>query len=164
MLDWNPNHHARHAWENVKTVWGKLALVLFYSFIWIQVLSSLISIIWPASQGMQCVLNAAKLSPEQLILFVSSIRGINIFCIGLMAYADVGGLTVKNVALVTIVFCFMFLSMIPTVPMLAKSGCQGGYQMWLYPSWILLALIFTMVEVKLGGPGSTTAAETQRLV
>jgi len=79
-------------------------------------------------------------------------RGTQVVFIGFLLYADVGGLKVKNVAMVTIIvlaYCLTFL------PMAQISGCGSIVaQIWFWPSWALAALIFTLIDDKMTDRGT----------
>lgn len=163
---WNPRPHMRHAWSDAKTVWGKIALILFYSLIWVAILSSLVSIIFPASLGTKCLFEAAGITEKHATtktLFIAAIRASSVFTIGFFSYADVGGLKVKNVAMVTIFVTAAILAFLPFASIAREENCKTSYvQMWLWPIWAGAALIFAIMEDKLGDHG--TAEEQSNLV
>lgn len=161
---WNPAPHVKHAWSDAKTVWGKVALVLFYSFIWFAIISSAWSVVAPKSQGFSCLLDLANPKHNETTekMFVAMVRGMNVFWVGFFSYADVGGLQVKNVVMVTFFTISFFLMFWPVVGIAEAGGCSISAQSWIFPSWLVAALVFTLMEEKLGDHG--TAAEHQSLV
>lgn len=162
MLDWNPSHHSRHAWEGTKTIWGKIALVLFYALIWFGILTCLVSVIWPGSEGSDCTIGIAK-DEDTKTLVTAMIRGVNIVWIGFLGYADVGGLTMKNVVMVTVVIVVWSLALVPIASVTLEAGCIATYAfLWIWPIWVVLALVFTILENKLGDRG--TPEENRNLV
>jgi hypothetical protein len=163
MMIWNPVPHIQHAWTGTKTVWGKIALVLFYSFIWLQIISGAWTIVWPRSQGLDCIIDLVHKNETAEVLVVALLRGLNVFAVGFFCYADVGGLKVKNVAMVAIFITLFVLTLLPLITMAQAGGCSSALaQMWVLPTWAITALVFTLLEEKLGDHG--TAAETQNLV
>ena len=161
MLDWNPSHHTRHAWEQTATVYGKIGLVLFYSLIWVLIISNAVSVLVPSSQGAQCLVSAAGKHHE--VPFQALIRALSVMWIGFLSYADVGGLKVKNVAMVTIFVFLFYCAWLPVAQFSRDAGC-GGYMMrtWIVSGWAVLALLFTIVEDK-KKEEQGTAEETQNL-
>lgn len=157
MIHWNPVPHVQHAWSGTNTVWGKIALVLFYSFIWLGILSCAWIFVVPASQGLDCVLNVAGTDDDARAVMTALLRGAAVLFIGFLLYADVGGLKVKNGAMVFIFATIFYLNLIP---ILHVSEC-GAVQVWFWPSWALLALIFMVIDDKLADRG--TAEETTSL-
>jgi len=54
MVDWNPRVHARHAWADAHSLWGKLSLVIFYGWIWIKIVLALWGLFHP-TRGLECL-------------------------------------------------------------------------------------------------------------
>ena len=161
MINWNPVPHMQHAWSQTQTVWGKIALVLFYSLIWVGILTSLWSIVFPNSQGVQCWMDAVQEENARLMM-TALVRGVNVFAVGFLLYADVGGLKVKNVTMVTVFLVVYILVLTPLVAMGREFGCHNTLvQMWIWPSWAIFALILAVVDDKLADRG--TAEETTSL-
>ena len=149
---WNPIPHIQNAWSGAKTVWGKIALILFYALIWVGILTSLWSVIVPGSQGVSCYFDAVD---EQRKLFdIALFRSMNIFVIGFLLYADVGGLKTKNVCMVSVFIVASTLSMIPILQPLKDMGCSIA-NFWIWPLWAILALIFMILEDNLGDHGGS---------
>lgn len=165
MVDWNPSHHTSHAWADAKTIWGKLGLVVFYSLIWLSIIAAAVAVVWPASQGADCFMTRVAGEDETFRTTLETmIRSLNIMWIGFMSYADVGGLKIKNTALVAVFVTAAALSAIPIATIAIDVGCMGAHywQLWVYPVWAVLALILTVLEYKVADHGS--AAENQNLV
>ena len=155
MIHWNPVPHIQHAWSDTKTVWGKIALPLFYALIWVGILTSAWSVLFPGSQGAQCWLDNFHKDASAQLLLTAMIRGINIIFIGFLLYADVGGLQFKNVAMVTIFIIAYVLAFVPVVQMGEELGCGSSLvQMWICPSWAVVALIFTWLDDKMADRGT----------
>jgi hypothetical protein len=161
--DWNIRVHLKHAWSQLSTIWGKIALVLFYLFIWLMILSCVVTIIFPSSQGVQCLLNS--MDEWSASLYVGMLRYFNIFAVGFILYADMVGLHSKNVAFVaatTILTCSFFvksaydLKTTQEAKYEAYEECIVGYVYGSYvmSAWILVTLIFTMMEQRYGDHGT----------
>jgi len=155
MWNFNPSVYLQHAWSSTKTVWGKIALILFYLYIWVTILSSLWTIIAPGSQGASCYLDALHDSEK-----ANDIAGMRMYSLTLVAfffYADKGGLHVWNVSIVAVYAVLIaFLNNFMTYP----ESCAGGKTAtWIWAAWAVLALIFAVLEDRLGDHGS--AEETQ---
>ena len=152
----------QHAWDGTKTIYGKIALVVFYSLIWLSILSCLWTVLVPTSQGMSCYLNAIAEEPIRTIT-AAGVRGSAILAIGFLGYADVGGLHTKNVAMVTIVIVAYSIAISMSSGALQEIGCSTmASSIWVWPVWAILALVFMLVEDKLGDRAGT-AEEAQHL-
>ena len=55
---WNPKPHVQHAWSDTGTVYAKAALVLFYGWLWINVLWAVFVILFPTT-GLECIFDSA---------------------------------------------------------------------------------------------------------
>jgi len=162
-ITWNPRPHINHAWSETKTVYGKIALVVFYSLIWVGIVSSLWSDAFPRSQGNACWMDAYFEKNEKgAAVQLSLIRAMNVMVVGFLSYADVGGLQVKNVAMVFVFIAAICLCFIPLIPLGQEAGCGSTMmQMWVWPGWAFLALLFKMVDEKMADRG--TAEENTSL-
>jgi uncharacterized membrane protein len=160
---WNIRVHLEHAWSNLSTIWGKIALVLFYLFIWAIILSSVVTIFVPSSQGVQCFLDS--MDEWSATLYVGMLRAFNIFFIGFLLYADTVGLHSKNVAFVaatTILTCSFFIKNaydLKTTQAAKYELHEECFGLYIYGScfwiaWILVTLIFTMMEERFGDHGT----------
>mmetsp|Transcript_3542 Transcript_3542/g.5140 ORF Transcript_3542/g.5140 Transcript_3542/m.5140 type:complete len:167 (+) Transcript_3542:116-616(+) len=148
---WNPVIHIQHALAKTKTVSGKIALVLFYTLIWFTILASAYSMYDPTSLGAECLVDAMGDSATAKTIAMSMIRGGNVMVIGFYLYADTGGLTVKNTALVAIInvlynLCFY----LPLKEIVKEINCEGFEYWWVTPVWAVLAAVFTILDYKLG--------------
>lgn len=155
MWSFNPSVYLQHAWSATKTFWGKIALVLFYLFIWLTILSSLWSIVVPGSQGASCYLDT--LDPSVKSDYIAGMRMFNLTLIAFFFYADKGGLHVWNVSIVAVyALLIAWLNSSMTYP----ESCRGAKTAtWSWAAWAVLAMIFAVLEDRLGDRGS--AEETQ---
>lgn len=97
----NPIHYLKHAWEKTASIWGKVTIVLFYIFVWFNIIWSVTSLFAPGTMGFSCTKD--RYSESENILFAMAVRFLSIFCLGFFLYADRGGIAVWNVSLVFIV-------------------------------------------------------------
>ena len=82
----NPNTNMQHTWSSIETPYGKIALVLFYSLVWIGIFSNLWSLLFPMSQpgGADCILNVYETDDQKTGIIVF-IRLINLLSVGFFA-------------------------------------------------------------------------------
>ena len=161
-IDWNPRPHVQHAWGDAKTVYGKISLVLFYSFIWVAIVTSTWQALFPLSMGGKCMVDGLLLKKDGQALTVALARGVHVLWIGFLSYADVGGFKVKNIAMVTIVVTVYTFCFVPAVKIGQELGCISClWQMWIWLAWPILALLFAIVDDKMEDRG--TREENQNL-
>lgn len=152
---WSPRPHVIHAWQDVKTVWGKIALVVFYSLIWVSIIGYAIMAIFPYVFGNRCLIDSFEGGNE--VVAVAFLRNLFIIMVGFFCYADVGGLKVKNVAMVTTFLLAGTLSCLPAMHIM-KAECTPAYTFsmtWLPVIWAGVALLLAIMEDKLGDHGSS---------
>ena len=159
MWSLNPSVYLQHAWYGTKTVWGKIALILFYTFIWITILSSVWTLIDPSSQGSGCVLDT--FDKETRSQMVSGMRMFALVLIGFLFYADKGGLHVGNVGIVSVVSVLVAYMSTTMEYSTEAAKCMTGMRMsmWIWAGWVVLALVFQILDDKFGDCGS--AEETR---
>jgi len=136
MAVWNPVPYVQHAWCRMQTVYGKIALLLFYSYIWCCIVGALFTMIFPrtALHLIECLDGDAS----TLVM----IRELTFLLIGFLLYADMGCLTIQNVAMVTIFMtgCSVFF---------ATLDCGMAGMSWFDPVWLVATLILTILDDKL---------------
>lgn len=158
MIQLNPIPHAQSAWSKVDTIFGKIALILFYSLIWISITGSVISIFTPGSYGMQCFLNLYPQNAKMVV--IALVRGIDVVTIGLLLYADMVGLKIKNVAMV---FVILTLYAFVILPLTTVDECNTTkVDLFFCPTVAALALILVIADHKLTVRG--TVEENTSLV
>jgi len=146
---WNPNFRPQHAWDSATTPYGKIALILFYPLIWMGIISSLITIFAPLSQG--CIPDTLYETDDQREGIAVFIRLVNLVWVGFYIYAVMGKLKVPNVTIVAIVLCVYSVLILPLMDIIEKYGCESMKQdMWVLRIWAMAALIFTLLDEKLG--------------
>ena len=162
-VDWNPRPHVQHAWADARTVYGKISLVLFYTLIWSLIVMSAWQIIFPYSMGVRCWCDGLlKKEHDAQSMMVAVVRSANVLMVGFLSYADVGGFKIKNITMVAIVMTAFSLCLVPLVKMGQTIGCVSSlWQMFIFPAWAILALIFALVDDKKADHG--TREENQSL-
>lgn len=115
----------------------------------------------PSSQGMDCLFDHA--SSKDLPTITVLLRGVNFFLIGFLFYADKGGLHSGNVGIVTVfalVWYALWMNFVNSSDIAMCGTLWGGFA-WIWPVWIVVALVTVLLEEKFGDRG--TAEERQNL-
>jgi hypothetical protein len=140
QLHFNPFFYLGHAWNRASTLFGKIAIVFFYSYIWVQIISGVVSMINPGSQGIACFfdIDHDENSKDNDSLATAWFRTANLFIIGFLLYADRGGIKSWNVAMV-----FFFTSMSVWINVSWMNSVHGGEAKacvapWKTGSWVFL--------------------------
>lgn len=165
----NPAVYLQHAWNDTKSIWGKLCIILFYAFIWFNIIWALILVFVPTF-GMKCFYTGQTEFANYFI--ASCMRGLNVFTIGFLLYADRGGIRVWNVAMVFIIYgVYLVISIKATSDL--KAGMEGfseeecpiadgwNTSFWVLAIWLILSMMFSILEHKAVGG---TSGERQPLV
>lgn len=168
----NPLHYLRHAWDATSTVWGKMTIILFYVFIWLQIIWAIELVIAPR-KGWECMYEGITEYVENCL--VMYLRAMNILTIGFYLYVDRGGIKVWNVLMVFVVNGFWtwtvlaYMMNAENLDGAPKHGsCEDELRalcrsMWVLLIWSFVALVTSVLEMKLGTP-SGSASETAPLV
>lgn len=153
-MRFNPMFYLRHAWDATHSVWGKTCIVLFYVFIWLQILWALQILIAP-TWGYECFRQGLTEYAEKTIVLY--LRALNLFTIGFYLYADRGGIKVWNVAMVFIFnlgFTLMTLTMNTIADMEGgPKNCQSRVHstmvfLWALVIWSTFSLLASFMETK----------------
>lgn len=156
MIAWNPVPHVRHAWSGTNTIWGKIALVLFYSFIWVGIVGNAWFVLFPD----ECFTNIGLQGDDgdAQTTLTALMRSCSVMMVGFLLYADVGGLQVKNVAMVAVFVVAAVLCLAPSVgPILGReeAGCVAAVaRLWIRAVWIVVALLFAVIDDKMADSGT----------
>jgi len=162
----NPSVYLNHAWEKTNSKYGKTALVMFYLFVWLGILKAVWGLINPGFLGqLHCYL--PDLEGYEASFVTAMMRGLCLFTLAFLVYADKGGLHSWNVGFVTF-FVLMWIwiaqsSMIKPMDDHTFHKCIGKWwhSMWVTPVWIVLAFLLTLMDERQGD--DSTAAERQPL-
>lgn len=153
----NPVAQMRNAWAEVKTIYGKIGVALFYPLLWVSILLAIIDFSAPESQGRQCIFDAVvpkDTNPQGRTLVMAIGQGMNLFDLGFFISVHAAGFNVRNTVLVAIVLIgFYLFGAIPFSNVAIEVGCDS-ILWWPWPGWAVLASIFTILDFKLGDYGS----------
>lgn len=139
----NPLSMLQRAWNRTHSGWGKAGLILFYSFIWAQMLWGLSIVVRPLG-FFPCF--KAHATASETLLASSLMRQLNLWAIGLLLYADVAGLKLWNVAAVMAVYAvntlLFFALMIPyDTELTSFVSCHEEHQTLVNVKFIFLGSI-----------------------
>lgn len=163
MIDCNPMHYLRSAWDGTHSVWGKTCIVLFYSFLWIQILGCAYSL-FDIKTGWDCLYE--NLSSQGEIDFVAGTMKVsNLWILGFFLFADRGGIKVWNVCMVWIFYMAQWLLYKPVMTGFLEGSCPSELQTFdisllVTGIWISLALLSSFME----GLAAPTGPETSPLL
>jgi hypothetical protein len=159
--------YLQHAWDNTNTGWGKAAIVLFYAFVWFQILWAIQILIVPFA-GFRCYTNA--MTADEIVTVKAYLRMLNIFTVGFFAYADRGGIKVWNVTMVFVVYLLFSIVGLnytkATMNMEALEACTASGAamikvLWITLVWMAVALGCSFADSK---AGTSSTEETAPLV
>ena len=148
----NPMHSLKQAWSRTHSTWGKVAIVLLYSFVWVE-------IVW----GVQIMIAPLVVFPcynahateSEILLAGSLLRQLNLFAIGLLLYADRGGIALWNIGMVLSIFaintCLFCAMMMPYATLDNFVTCHDEHQALItikfaFLAWITVAFICSLDE------------------
>jgi hypothetical protein len=165
-MNFNPMHYLRHAWQGANTVWGKLCIVFFYSFLWVQIIWAFQAIVAPRL-GFECFYEG--MSEYSAYMTSSLMSEMNLFVLGFLLYADRGGIKVWNTTMVFVFVCIlnaMMLKVFHNLPSLDGYPEECSLDSlktisWVSLIWIALAFAFSGMEAK---SGSSASAESAPLI
>ncbi|KAL7576849.1 hypothetical protein ACA910_013862 [Epithemia clementina (nom. ined.)] len=148
-------YYLRHAWEKTHSIWGKACIVLFYSFLWVNIVWSLAVAIDP---WLVCECTAAHTPESEAFAGIQCVRVINVFAVGFFLLADRGGIHLWNVAMVFVI------NSIASWPLLAlathykpivesDADCTASLQSlqittWAMVVWSALALVASFLDAR----------------
>ena len=93
-MSFNPIDHIKSAWTGTSTIYGKIAVVCFYLFIWFQILWGIVLVFNPRF-GFDCIYEGV---PDVSAYFMDSIMvALNLFSFGYFAFAHYYGINVWNI-------------------------------------------------------------------
>lgn len=169
MWSFNPSVYLNHAWDKTNSGWGKTSLILFYVYIWLGILKCIYGVIDPTMMGRAtCFTTGASEVEEALILGL--FRGIFLFALAFLIYADKGGLHSWNVGFVTFfVLAWVWIAkatIFDKMDAAVYDECIGAkfgkISMWISISWILLAFVTILVDERMAD--NATEGESTSLV
>jgi len=164
MTDFHPIHFLQQAWDDTHSNWGKACVVLFYLFIWSQIIWGIESIIAPKA-GWECMYQGVSDYAAELMLMF--FRAMNVMALGFLIYAHREGIKLWNVSMVftfngilTWLFVssnYMDLDGLPT----CDDGMMNAISTitWVLFGWTVLFLLCSAME-EWSKPRGTSAETT----
>jgi len=138
----NPFQSIQKAWNETHSRWGKAGLVLFYTFVWAE-------LVW----GIQILVSPllffpcfdAHASDSESLLSEALMRQLNLFAMGLVLYAYSGGLELWNVSMVLTIFAMntigFFVLMIAYAQLHQFTTCRTEHEKLVKTKFTFLLLI-----------------------
>ena len=153
--------YLNHAWTSTNSWWGKVSLVLFYVYVWLLIINGIFSLFYPLS-GLDCLFDDDGVDdasgggggPDET-LAAGLLRGLNLFLVAFLFYADKSGLHSSNVGFVTVVnaiWMWMWYGILDG----NFKGCASAWSdmSWIWLVWIVLAFITIVIDERMGGSDS----------
>ena len=173
---WNPYRNVVDSWKRQHTSFGKMAVVLFYSYVWLFMVASVIQMINPIGQGWEYLVPTTTGTEEQgkenlKVYFAWLIQLIYAYLFSLALLAESVGPQVSSLVVLTLGTGIVATFNIRTKQMLGSMGMDqdieaiwtGVVQLDMTAIvWSILALVLLLVDVQIGS--GTNAEETQSLV
>mmetsp|Transcript_10460 Transcript_10460/g.25273 ORF Transcript_10460/g.25273 Transcript_10460/m.25273 type:complete len:165 (-) Transcript_10460:1958-2452(-) len=160
MINFNPMHYLRHAWDATNSTWGKTCIVLFYTFLWLQILGCVISL-FDSKSGWDCLYG--NLSSQDEIDFVAGTMKVsNLWILGFFLFADRSGIKVWNVLMVWFFYLVQWMLYKPVMTNFMEGSCPTELQafnvsMIVTAIWISLALVSSFMEKRATPTGPESA-------
>ena len=148
----NPISVIKQAWEGANTGWGKASIILFYSFLFIQIFGTIYSM-FDTKTGWDCLWST--LNANDVNLVVGTMKVVNFWILGFMLYGHFGGMKVTNIFTVFVFYLGQYLMYKPVFTNFLEASCPDelhvfNISMIVTIIWIALALLFSGIEMKLG--------------
>jgi hypothetical protein len=174
---WNPYRNVVDSWERQHTVFGKMAVVLFYLYVWLFIVASVIQMINPIGQGWECLVptttDVSTTSEEEgkalKVYLAWLIQLIYAYILGLALLAETVGPRVSSLVVLTLATGTVAILNLHTKKILGtmeqdmEECWTGVFKMDMTAIvWSILALVLLIVDVQIGS--GSTAEETQLLV
>lgn len=166
---WNPVANVKDAWSKAATIWGKVATIVFYSYIWLLILANVWQYLNPLSMGYDCLVDNADPISSSTLTVESFIQCWSLALIFWALYVENAGLTLGNISTFFIMMSLgAVLGMWWTIPRFKAAGIEDTSciesllgQEWIYmvPIAVALASLYMEKRATSGTPG-----ETQSLV
>ena len=167
MTNFNPMHLIQHAWNGTHSHWGKTCVVLFYLFLWFQILGSIAAVIAP-TMGMECYLTGLSPYAAAWIMVNSRIMGVLALVFTFYVYRE--GIKVWNVAIVFLVnstLTWIALTS-PMMDLEDTPSCADKDMMktmcWIQVWWTVLFLLCSVLEERSSNKPSGTLSERTPIV
>lgn len=96
----NPCYYPSRAWNNSVSMWGKVAVVTFYSFIWLFILNLGISLVVPTFGDGGCLFDVDDNEQYAKSLLITWMQGMHLNIIAMLVYANREGIQSWNILMV----------------------------------------------------------------
>jgi hypothetical protein len=168
---WNPYRNAVDSWNSKHTVFGKMAVVLFYSYVWLFIVASVVQMINPIGQGWECLVPTTTTEDgmDLNVYFAWLIQLIYAYILSLALLAETVGPRVSSLVILTLAtgmvatFNHRTQTMLGSMDPDMEECWNGVFQLDVTAIvWSILALVLLLIDGKIGR--GTTAEETQALV
>ena len=156
MVNCNPMHYLRQAWDGTHSQWGKACIVLFYSFLWIQILGCTYSL-FDIKTGWDCLYENVS-SQNEIDFLAGTMRVSNLWILGFFLFADRSGIKVWNVFMVWFFYQVQWLLYKPVMTSFMEGSCPNELRafnvtMIVTGIWISLALVSSFMEERAAPTG-----------
>jgi hypothetical protein len=172
---WNPYRNVVGSWKRQHTSFGKMAVLLFYSYVWLFMVASVVQMINPIGQGWEYLVPTTTTEEGKdvnlKVYFAWLIQLVYAYLFSLALLAESVGPRVSSLVVLTLGTCIVATFNIRTKQMLGSMGMDrdieaiwtGVVQLDMTAIvWSILALVLLLVDVQIGS--GTTAEETRALV
>ena len=148
----NPIQYLKTAWNDTHSTWGKFSIVVFYTFIWFQIVSSIQGLFFTSS-----VMNNGCHSFDDSSEYLAKLylKQISCFNIGFLLYADRGGIKLWNISTVVIIYAMYEYVIFPTT---TTTTCHetSSSSLLMNVIWPIVAFVCAVIDTKMPPPSSTT--------
>ena len=121
--------HFRNAWRATNSFWGKVAIVLFYTFVWLQIVSGIWSLLAPVSaNNWGCMWDNLVKASDHRDWMMATMKVLNVWILGFFLLAHHGGVQFWNVFLVAAVYLLQWLVYKPAIEDFLAEACPDDLQ------------------------------------
>jgi hypothetical protein len=170
---WNNNdkkmntqlHHFRNAWHATNSFWGKVAMVLFYSFVWLQIASGIWSLLAPVSVNNWGCMWDKVVAASDRNFFLATMKVLNVWILGFFWLAHHHGANFWNVFTVAILYLVQWLVHKPAIQDFLAQACPDDLHdlhvaMTATEIWIFAALFCAAMEAASIRNSTTSSIDT----
>lgn len=138
------------SWAESNSIWGKIAMVLFYSFVWIQVIGALWSLT-NVTSGWECLYETLGENEHTKAFVTGTMKTVNVWILGFFVYAHYFGCRLANIFCVSIVYAAQWIIFQPVMTELLQDSCADTLHMFhvsmiVTEGWIVLALLCACID------------------
>jgi hypothetical protein len=160
---WNPVKHVKDDWCGA-SIWRKMAVVVFYGFIWLFILANFYQSFVPLSLGYDCSVTGSNKAGDAWI--EAYIRQWSLGMVFLGLYIEKVGLFISNVTTVLVMSMIMGFGFMSSSPIIKATGGGDCYDAIMETTWMFTApLVLTLAGLIADKySASTTSGERMPLV